>query len=387
MTLHETTILAKKISKWAGITFGCLFGIFILFQLGVIIKNMIFPPKVVPPSVTYGKVPAIAFPTSIDTQPLTYSLNTLSGDLPVFPNRLNIYPITHPPANFLNLNKVKGKAARLGFSRFDGTVLPEQSLGNEEYRWTEEDGIKRRITFNIVSFNFHMESDYLTSLTVLDARNLGDEKKAAATAKGFLDNIALTPSDLAIEKTTTPFQNLEYITNPQLFAIKNSQLAKTTSLATTQVIRVDLYQKDVSYELNTGVPALNGNIIIETVTLPILYPHPPYSTMTFWVASTDQDIQVVEAKFTHHKYTMPTDVDATYPIKTAEEALEELKNGKGYVASYAGSANEIKINNIFLAYYAGETEQNYLMPIIVFQGNNGFFAYVSALRDEWITKP
>ena len=42
------------------------------------------------------------------------------------------------------------------------------------------------------------------------------------------------------------------------------------------------------------------------------------------------------------------------------------------------------IKKIYLAYYLSEQRQNYLMPIVIFEGNNNFYAYVQAVQDEWI---
>lgn len=103
--------------------------------------------------------------------------------------------------------------------------------------------------------------------------------------------------------------------------------------------------------------------------------------MSFWVASGENEASVMAADFTHQTIDQ-TDTSATYPLITAQQALDNLKNGKGYVAAYYGNDPKILINNVYLAYYLGKTIQDYLMPVIVFEGQNGFMAYVSALADE-----
>ena len=81
--------------------------------------------------------------------------------------------------------------------------------------------------------------------------------------------------------------------------------------------------------------------------VPILYPHPPYSTMNFLIASGSQNqIEVVEAHFVHKDIQIPTDTTiATYPIITAQEAFDELKSGKGYIAAFNRPDTNILINN------------------------------------------
>ena len=91
--------------------------------------------------------------------------------------------------------------------------------------------------------------------------------------------------------------------------------------------------------------------------------------------------EVVEANFIHQ---IPSDEYSTYPIKTSNLAFEELKKNKAYIAS-SPQNGKISIKNITLGYYIGEKEQDYLVPIIVFEGN-GFEAFVSAVTDEWTNK-
>ena len=93
------------------------------------------------------------------------------------------------------------------------------------------------------------------------------------------------------------------------------------------------------------------------------------------------DEEVLEAKFDHFAIK---DSSATYPIKTADEAFFELQGQKAYIASYFGEENTVHLKNVLLGYYMSETEAEYLMPIVIFEGDNGFFAYISAVTDEWI---
>jgi hypothetical protein len=199
-----------------------------------------------------------------------------------------------------------------------------------------------------------------------------------------LETIELLPKDIDLTKTQTPEKNVHYITSPQIFSIVNGALVPTTSLSKAQAIRVDIYQKDMEYQLNTGI-AGDGGIKKLDMKIPILYPHPPYSTMSFCIASGANGAQVVAANYVHQDITIPeVDTEATYPIKTATEAFDELKKGNGYIAAYSGNDSSVLINNVYLAYYLGEEKQDYLMPIIVFEGDGGFFGYVSAVKNDWV---
>ena len=88
----------------------------------------------------------------------------------------------------------------------------------------------------------------------------------------------------------------------------------------------------------------------------------------------------LEINFTHQSIS---EENSEYYIKPADEAFEELKNGEGYIATNFGSKTNIKIRDVFLAYYIGEKIHDYLMPIFVFTDNDGFYAYVSAVRNDF----
>lgn len=377
MSLHSATELLKKVIIALAIGIGSIIMIVLIFRIGGMIKNIVSPPKITPPNQAYDVLPPLKFPLSIIENNFTYTINTVSGSLPDFPDRLVVYPFIKPEPNLLNLDKAKAKVQTLRFINQQGNVIPATSLGNGKYQWTEQTGINRKVKFDIVTFDFSLSSNYLSSLTVLASQSLNDENNAILTVKSFLDNIELFPEDIDLGKTQNSANYVTYSTYPQLFNIRNGALIKTTSLSNAKVIRVDLYQKDIEYDLDLG----RANTPKIKIKLPILYPNPPYSTMSFWIASGQSSSEIDTAEFIHRDIDKSGSTFATYPIKTAKEAFEELQNEKSYIASYDGLDKEVLINNVFLAYYIGSENQDYLMPIIVFEGQKNFLAYVSAVRE------
>lgn len=71
----------------------------------------------------------------------------------------------------------------------------------------------------------------------------------------------------------------------------------------------------------------------------------------------------------------------TYPIKTPQEAFEELKNGDGFIAVEPRTST-VSITKVYLAYYLTEQYSNYLQPVYVFEGP-GFAAIVPAIKSEF----
>ncbi len=347
LTLSKTTKETKLLLKWGGIIVGLFIILLILFKAGTALKNQFFPEPEPPPTVGFGKIEALVFPKSvISSSGINYTIDTVTGELPSFDDRAKVYKIIKPEPNILSLKKAQEKLAAVSFRG------APHALSDSLYQWTDSSEISRKISFDIYSSDFTMSSNFLNSKEVQIAKNIGNENTAIVKAEEFLSRMDLLPDDIENSKTKT-----------KLFSIANGQLSPSTSLSSTQVIRVDLFQKDVD-------------------NLPIFYPHSPLSTMNFLVGGGVYESQVIAGNFSYREIDKSF---YTYPIKTSAIAFEDLKNEKGYITSFDDKNKDVLIKNVFLAYYLSEN-QNYLLPIVVFQGDNNFFAYIEAVTDEWIEK-
>ncbi|MFH1832559.1 MAG: hypothetical protein ABH816_00130 [Candidatus Levyibacteriota bacterium] len=341
-SLHSLTEEAKTIIKWGTILLFVFFIFLIIFKaVGGDIKEYFFPTA---PTVEFGKLPKISFPQNTTNKKFTYSLDTVSGKLPDFPYLINIYKTIPSVSSLLSLKNAQERISKIGF------ISQGIALSNTLYKWENNKG--ENLVLDIVSNNFDFSSNFLYDQTVLQAKNLPSNDKAITKATSFLDSVSSFPKDIDISKTKTTF-----------LSIDNSKLIAASSFSTAKIIRVDFFQKDIN-------------------SLPIIYPNPMQSIISVFVGSGINEENVVAVNFFHQDVS---ETYATYPIKTADDAFLELKDGKAYIASYFGNGNEILINNIFLGYYSNNELQNYLMPIIVFTGDNGFTAYLSAVGDVWIS--
>lgn len=347
-TLQVVTNLSRKVlAIGAMLTIGGLilyFGI----KIGFAIKEALHPTPPPPPTVSYGKLPAIIFPTQGDLPSFTYSVNTVTGTLPDLGDRATVHKIKSIQPNLLALDNAKTALNAVGFTN------NPKPVNETDYSWTNNETPAKTIMLNIQTDNFALTSSYKDDATIDQATNLPDQTHAIGAINDFLTNLKAVPDDIDDSKTKI-----------SLFAISNGTLAPATSLSSAQIVRVDLFQKDVD-------------------KLPIYYSQPSYSSMNFLLGSTDTlDPQIVEAHFFHQSISSDS---ATYPIKTAQNAVDDLKAGKVYIASYPPETTQITIRNITLGYFMSNSQQPYLMPIIILQGDNNFFAYDSAVTDEWIGK-
>lgn len=345
-TLSSVTTLTKTLLKLLGIGIVAILTLLIIYRLFVFVKDKITPPP--PPTVSFGKLEKINFPKSKTNETLSYSIDTLTGALPVFPDRANVYETVKPSPDLLALDKATKEMNSIGFNGANTQI--SETL----YQWTENNSnssLERKIVYDIFSRDFNLSSTFLFDSKVLAGNNLPNETAAINTAQNFLSNLSSFPEDIDTGKTITT-----------LLSIKNGILIPEISLSNTQIVRVSFFQKNLG-------------------ELPVVYKEPNFSNINIFVGGGDSSPQIVKADFFHHTIASKS---ATYPLITSTSAFDKLKKGDAYIASFNGEDKKISINEIFLAYYLSDQAQNHVMPVVVFKGNNDFTAYVSAIKDEWI---
>ncbi|MCL4354915.1 hypothetical protein M1349_05670, partial [Patescibacteria group bacterium] len=307
-------------------------------------------PTISKPTVAFGKLQPQSFPENAVNENFTYSIDTLTGNLPNLSDQTRIYKMQPFVPDLLTVNKFQEKVMHTGFQS-GYTAISDRIFEWKSY--PDRVGVEKRIRVNIVNGNFTITSPYMSDSDILKGRNLPSIPKAIDYATNMLNNMQMMPDDIDLSKTKT-----------NLFSIQNGSLVTSTSLSNSQIIEVNYYQKDIN-------------------KLPVFYEKPNSSNISILIAGGPPQSQIVGANFIHQSIL---DQYSTYPIKTANQAFEELKKGNAYIASYFGKNTNISINNVFLVYYIGSQAQDFLMPVIVFEGSNGFFAYVPAVTDEWINK-
>ena len=338
----------KLIMKIGLIALGVLFVLYIIFQMLIAFKNILFSTEQVKASVEFGKLTYPDFPKNTNDKEFEYSINTVTGDLPQITDIVKVNKIERPLPDLLGLKNAGEKVSKAKFDKGPTKIT------DTVYDWVSEEGLKKTIRVNILNKNFSISSNPYSDQSILSAVNLPNEKGAIEAAKSLLESMRYPTDDLDIDNAKT-----------KLFYIDNNTFKEATSISTAQAIQVNFYQKPID-------------------EIPIIYKNPNQSNINFLVAGGEYKPQIIGANYIYQNITEEA---STYPIKTAKQAYEDLVNGKAFIASNPGNDTNISITNVYLAYYLSDDEkQSYTMPVIVFQGNENFFAYVNAIRDEWLSK-
>lgn len=344
LTLSKIKSDSLKYAKILGVIFLILVGIFLILKSIFLVKDALFPSPPPLPTVKFGVLPKVNFPQGLANQGFTYNLDTLSGSLPTFDDRINVHQMQGYSANLLDLENIEKDVATVGF------FSSPTALSDKVYKWDDQD---RSLTVNTLTNDFTMSSGFVSSQSATKIGIL-NESDAISSANEFLSSTSFMPSDIDSSKTTT-----------DLYSVQDGTLLPVESLSNTNVVAVNYFQNDVD-------------------KLPIYYPSGTKSTMRILLGRIGSgDISVVDGYF-YHQYVASG--SATYPIISADDAFKKLKDGNGYIASYTGTDKNILIKDVSLGYFIGEDKQPYLVPIIVFKGNDNFVAYVPAVTDEWTSK-
>lgn len=92
-SLTKISSETKFVIKWGGIVFIVFLVIYFGIKIGKNINQKLHPTLPPGPTVSFGKLPPIKFPASAIDKKLTYSVDTLSGKLPIFPDRIKVLKI------------------------------------------------------------------------------------------------------------------------------------------------------------------------------------------------------------------------------------------------------------------------------------------------------
>ena len=310
--------------------------LFVFFKGGEIVKNIFFPTPPAPPEEKFGKLPPISFPVQ-NPQQLEYRINTLTGKLPTFPDRMKVYRIIQKSPSLVALKLTKENLKRLGYTE------NETKISEEEYQWTNTEN--QTIRINTSTGNFKIFSNFLSD-PPKTLNGEGARKDGAFTVvKRVIENLGQDIEDLDQDSSTITYLKLE-----------NGTLLKANSLNEANFARLDIFQKNLD-------------------NYKIFYPGLSESIMNFTIEDGDNLPSIVDASFYH--YIPDSNSASTYPLKTSDVAFEDLKKGDALIFLDNKDSELVDITDVSLGYYIGSENQQYFLPIIIFKGK-GFTAYVQA---------
>ncbi len=348
-SLTETAYYTRRAINWSIIGLIGYILLKILWGILIAVYIMIFPPKAPPPNHAFGSLPSLKFPINAASPSgqLIFQLQTIQGSVPDASVSANVYFMPKTGSNLLALSTAQTFAKRLGF----GTNPISDPTNNNIYRFDDPTAPLRHLWYDVVSTNFIIRYDFQQDAGIFLNSNVPTSEEAQSEARNLLQTYGLYPQDYTGGDVTVTF-----------YKVSQSTLVTVPSQSQADAVRVDFYRPLVA---NTPIVtgASGGPISI--------------------IFSGSKNTQRRILQFSYTYWPIDYQTSATYALKTSNQAWQELESGSGYVLKYP-TGNVITVRNVYLAYYDSLDPQTYLQPVFVFEGDDGFAAYVPAVDPTYV---
>ena len=349
-SLTETAYYTRRAINWTILGIVGYIVLRIFWSLLVTVYLAVFPPKAPPPNHAFGTLPAVKFPApqaSPSAQPI-FQLQTIEGSVPAASPSANVYFMPKKGSNLLALSTAQAFAKRLSFST---TPIPDPANKNI-YRFDDATNQLRHLWYDIVTTNFVIQYDFQRDTGLFLNSRVPSVQEAKSEARNLLQTYGLYPDDLVGGDIRVTY-----------YRVSENTLVPVSSQSQADAAKADFFHPFIAATPVVGDNPSEGPISI------------------IFSGSSNSKKRILQFRYTY----LPVDYQtiATYSLKTSAQAWQELQAGNGYVIKYPKTPL-VTVRNVYLAYYDSVAPQTYLQPVFVFEGDDGFIAYVSAINPEYV---
>ncbi|MGD9129550.1 MAG: hypothetical protein PVJ09_03630 [Candidatus Woesebacteria bacterium] len=342
-TLTNVARIGRQTIKFSIITLVVLIVGRMFLSAFISFWKAIHPEPPPPPTMGFGKLPAIVFPEQDPDQvPKSYRLELATASFPSFGDRAKVFLALKSAPSLLADQEARRVAQIYNF------VFEPQVLDERTYRWTRSEPLESTFDLDIQNMHFVFKTDYLSRPDLILNKNLPDDFESVNLLKTFLRSANLLPEDVA-----TSSGDISYLKS------LGSELEEAVSLSDADFVKVDLNRYPIDGEFRMYTPGGYKGTITAIIT---------------GVLRGNDAILQMEYNYQAIDYLTVE----TYPLRSPQEAWKLLQAGEGFTLSDQ-KLEEAVIRNVYLAYFDSFVEQEYLQPIFVFEGDDAFLGYVPAL--------
>lgn len=354
-TLTVTAYHTRRIIKYGSILIIFLIFSRIIWVAGSNVYKHFFPPPPPPPQVAFGKLPQLPFPQTVE-KIYNYALQTPTGEFPKLETQALVYFMPQANSSLLALEEATKLAKDMGFG---GKIT---SLSETIYRF-ERESSAQTLDMNIINKTFSINYDLTKNPEILETR-----------PKSTVDSLQIVNSVFSSEALFPP--ELENGSKSfEFLKVEGGNLVTANSLSEAVFIKINFFRKDypLTSELNSQTKVLTSNKKDGNVWFVVS-------------GDTSRDKSIVGGEY--HYFPVEEKRKSTYPLKSVQTSWEELLQNKAYISQEPqGDPSQIVVRRIYLAYYDSGKPQNFLQPIIVFEGDGGFLAYLPAVDWHYYDDP
>lgn len=307
------------------------------------------PPPPPPPTVGFGILPSQRFPEKTDlAKPASYQLEIAAGRLPNLGDRAAVFFMPQSTLGLFADQDAQELAARYNF------VFEPERLSARLYRWRRSSPLESTFQLDIQTRQLRFTTNYLNRPDLLVDSRPPERFEAEQIVKAFLRTGNLLAEDLADSTSRTTYLRLA-----------GTELVEAVSYTDADFVEVNLNRAPIDdfYEIYTP----DGlNAVVRAIVGGAFSGNSNVYQLTY-------NYQEIDYLSVH-----------TYPLRTTADAWNLLKAGEGFLADFDGGETAV-IREVVLGYYDDFEEQQFLMPVYVFLGDDDFIGYVPAIAPAFVT--
>lgn len=351
MSLTQVSFYLRKFAP-LGIVISVFVFFFFIFLRILISMSASKPVPVSNINLLFNKIsaPVYAPSASSSAYPQSFLLDNIEGRPVTATDSAKIFFLPPSTTNLVYRDKIYLMAKTFGFS-------PDIKHTLKEKEAQFVDG-KQTLSVNIADFNFSYRYEAsLEAALFVQTGTVPSEAQSVQRAGDFLRSLGRYPAEFSRAKTKTIYLVYRPVGNT---------LAVVDKPEKANVVEVDFYRPDIG-------TADNGSIVTPGY----------FNSQNYVVMAVNKDeTHVIRAQMKF--YEKSDDQVGVYPVRTGDDAWEQLRTGKGHIVSTGLSPTSVTIKKMYVAYLDPDIYQEYLQPVYVFLGDQGFVGYVPAVRSEFL---
>lgn len=359
MTLTELAFYVRKFAPIAvlGVIFFLI--VFVTFKIVVLLKPEA-PVVVAPtPAPAFGPLPPVSIPGAFALpKGVQYTMETVEG-VPVSTDSARVYFV---PKKTTSLN-FRDKATLVARSLAFDLSSTKTQYDEKAQTYTMVDN-QKRLVIDIDTFNYSYTQDFNEETRTLLSRRLSDINPDVYKSKAtdILKKLTRYPPDLA-----QSMQAVSYIYYQEASGSAQASAGVVQNPQEANMVAVDFFPQKIN-ELVAVTEDFVGS-----------------PNRVVFIPGVDDKDFIVKAQV--KVFERSAEQYSIYPLKTGQQALEELNRGEGFLiqTSAANSGKKrVGLTSNYPAYLVSSTYSPYILPVYVFIGEGNFVAYVSALAPQWV---
>jgi hypothetical protein len=346
MTLTELSYYSRKFTP-----FGII-AILVVLIFYYIIKIIITLPTTpieqgAQINPVFGKIKKPVIKDAKDSSGITFTLDTIEGKPIDAPETANVYFL--PPSN----TKVGYRIGSENMAKILGIDVEtaKRTVEAPFYTFTDD---RQKLAVNIATFNFNYQYEIRPDDPFLKTAKIPSSTEIINKSTDFLRSMGRYPEELSKGKT-----NIIYLS----YNVDTKELSITNSPEEANMVEVDFYRPDIDEH---------------PIVSPKYFNSQNYVLMMFY----ENTYKVIRAQVLF--FEKSTEQVGKYPLKTGQEAFEELKKGKAIVSQRPEGVKNLTIKEMILGYFDPDEYQEYLQPVYVFLGDKDhpFVGFVPAVANS-----